>query len=323
MLIWVALPQNPAFAEPPRLRFPVVCNLGVDCWLMNVPDVAPEKGKAQDFACGAQTYDGHSGTDIATVDRAAMEAGVDVIAAAAGTVQRLRDGEDDLFRAPADTEKLSKSGRACGNGLIIDHGDNWTTQYCHLRKGSFKVKQGDTVKASQTLAQIGLSGLTQHPSLQLTVRYKGDEIDPFTGREPKAGCGMGGTPLWGERVLLDSYNLYDAGFAPETPDFALISQGLKPPVPDRTAKKLVFWFAYFAARKGDRIDVTLTSPQGQILAEQQITQESAQARQYYFAGRVQRGPALTGTYIGTAKVTRVTTNGDTRTEHITRELILK
>lgn len=316
-------PRAASADDTPRLRFPVVCNLGVDCWVMNLPDTDPEKGSAKDFNCKSHTYDGHSGTDIALADRAAMETGVDVIAAAAGTVTRLRDGSEDAFRDKAGQDELRAAGRECGNGLIIDHGNNWETQYCHLKKGSFKVKAGDKVKASQTLAQIGLSGITDHPHVHLSVRYKGTDMDPFTGREVKAGCGQKGAPLWGERVPVTSFNLYDAGFAPETPDFALISQGLKPPLPDIKAKKIIFWFAFFAAQKGDRIDMRLLSPSGIVLAEQQLTQEIDRARQYYFTGRVTGVSGNDkGTYHGEARVTRISDTGDTVTETIKREFTL-
>ncbi len=125
-------------------------------------------------------------------------------------------------------------------------------------------------------------------------------------------------------MTLESLNLYDGGFAPETPDFALISQGLKPPEPDRKAGKLIFWFAYFAAEKGDRIAMTLTGPRGTVLAEQQVVQESDKARQYYFTGRVTpiRG-VDEGIYKGEARVTRITDSGDTVTQTLSREFTLK
>ena len=83
---------------------------------------------ATDFTCGPLSYDGHDGTDIALPTRAAMAEGVAVLAAAPGTVTGIRDGIADF--APVI------QGKECGNGVVIDHGAGWVTQYCHLRQGS-------------------------------------------------------------------------------------------------------------------------------------------------------------------------------------------
>ena len=50
----------------------------------------------RDYMCGGLTGDGHKGTDIAIRDLAAMAAGVEVRAAAAGVVDALRDGMADV-----------------------------------------------------------------------------------------------------------------------------------------------------------------------------------------------------------------------------------
>ena len=79
---------------------PIACRLGTDCWLMNYPDVSADAG-AVDPACGHRTYDGHKGTDIAIRDHAAMRHGMDVLAAAGGSVLRGRDGVMDHYGPPA------------------------------------------------------------------------------------------------------------------------------------------------------------------------------------------------------------------------------
>ncbi len=150
---------------------------------MNLPDTDPAAGRAEDFTCKHNAYDGHDGVDVVIADRAAMEAGVTVVAAAAGTVKRVRDGETDAFRGEAAKDEVRKSGRECGNGILIEHENGWTTQYCHLKQGSITVKGGDAVKAGQAIAKIGLSGITDHPHVHLTVRKQETVIDPFTGRE--------------------------------------------------------------------------------------------------------------------------------------------
>ncbi|MCA6241401.1 MAG: M23 family peptidase, partial [Phenylobacterium sp.] len=76
----------------PRLALPLACTPGKDCFLQNHVDRDPGPG-VRDFRCGAQTYEGHTGTDIRLTDHAARLRGVDVLAAAPGRVVRLRDGE--------------------------------------------------------------------------------------------------------------------------------------------------------------------------------------------------------------------------------------
>lgn len=319
----------PAYAEDgPRLRFPMECNLGDDCWLMNLPDTDPAKESFKDFTCGSHSYDGHDGTDIAIRDQAAMAKGMGVLAAQAGTVARVRDGVEDKFSNLTEQAAIKKDGKDCGNGIIIDHANNWTTQYCHLKKGSLKVKQGDKVEASQVIAQVGLSGITDHPHLHLAVRHKGNLIDPFSGAELTAGCGQDKNVIlpsaWSERIPTDGFNLYDAGFSAETPDFGLISQGQKPDPAVYKSKKLIFWFAYFAALKGDRIDLSIVSPSGRVLADYQTLQQTNKARQYLFTGKaLPTGLPEKGIYKGEARVTRVNLKGETRTEIIIRDLEIK
>ena len=309
----------------PALQLPVDCQLERDCWLMSLPDADPDPAVARDYVCGNQTKEGSTGTVFGLANLAEMEKGVSVVAPASGTVSRLRDGEEDAFRSIKEQAELKKSGKECGNGVFIEHSDGWTTQLCHLRKNSFVIKKGDTVKAGQKIAEVGLSGVSDHPQITMTVRQKGIEIDPFSGKELKAGrCGFPPQSLWTPKIKTDGFNLYDAGFAEAAPDFGLVSQGKKPPSPTRKSQGLVFWFAYFGAQKGDRIDVSLIAPSGMVLASEQIVQKQDNPRQYIFVGKaVPQGLTATGkktVYKGEARLTRITPFGETMTRTISREL---
>jgi murein DD-endopeptidase MepM/ murein hydrolase activator NlpD len=256
---------------------------------------------------------------------AEMEKGVSVLAPASGTVTRLRDGEEDKFRSVAEQAALKKDGKECGNGVLIEHGEGWTTQLCNLRKDSIGVKKGDTVKVGQKIAEIGLSGVSDHPQVTMTLRHDGIEVDPFSGNEVKAGrCGFPPKPLWGKKIKTDGFNLYDAGFAAKAPDFGLVSQGHRPDPPGRTAEGLVFWFAYFGAQKGDRIDISLLSPAGMVLSSEQMVQQQDNPRQYIFVGKTMPGgvpPTLNkSSYKGEARLTRITPAGETITQSISRDL---
>jgi len=82
-------------AAEPRFAAPIACAVGEECFVQNFVDTDPGPG-AKDFACGTLTSDGHKGTDIRLKNYVEMEHGVDVLAAAPGTVLRIRDGMDDV-----------------------------------------------------------------------------------------------------------------------------------------------------------------------------------------------------------------------------------
>ncbi len=65
--------------------------------------------------------------------------------------------------------------RGYGNLLIVKHDDVFLSAYAHNSK--LLVKEGDVVKAGQTIAQIGDSG-TDRVKLHFEVRRKGTPVDP-------------------------------------------------------------------------------------------------------------------------------------------------
>ncbi len=121
----------------PVLSLPLACQPHKTCFIQTYVDIDPGKG-VKDYMCGSATYDQHSGVDFRLLSAAAAtKTPFPVLASADGTVKGVRDGvEDVLFKKekPQDV-----AGRECGNGVILDHGDGWETQYCHMRKGSVGV----------------------------------------------------------------------------------------------------------------------------------------------------------------------------------------
>ena len=253
---------------PPRLALPIACKPGADCQLQNHVDRDPGPG-ARDFRCGGQTYEAHSGTDIRLTDHAARLRGVDVLAAAPGRVVRLRDGEPDI--SVKDPAAPPVAGRECGNAVVIDHGGGWETQSCHLARGSVRVKVGQEVAAGQPIARVGLSGNTEYPHLHLTVRQGTRTVDPFLP-DGGAACAVraDGAGLWTAAAAAAlAYRpggaVLNAGFADGPVDNARVEAG-GPPRPGRASPALVAYVRAINLQGGDRPTLTLTGPDGTVLA---------------------------------------------------------
>ncbi|MEP6700403.1 MAG: M23 family metallopeptidase, partial [Bacteroidota bacterium] len=57
-----------------------------------------------------------------------------------------------------------------GNCIAIQHADSLISIYGHLKQNSLKVKKGNTVKAQQEIAAIGVSGSSFFPHLHFEIR---------------------------------------------------------------------------------------------------------------------------------------------------------
>ena len=89
----------------------------------------------------------------------------------------------------------------CGNGVLVGHADGWQTQYCHMKKGSIRVAEGDAVVTGTPLGEVGLSGMTEFPHVHFTVREGDEEVDPFAldPATTAASCAFAGdaaTSIW-------------------------------------------------------------------------------------------------------------------------------
>jgi hypothetical protein len=269
----------------PRFDLPVACPADAGCIVRSFVDEDPGPG-AEDWHCGRLTYDGHKGTDIRVPDGVAMAKGVQVLAAAPGTVLRLRDGMDDVSIRVTGADAVKD--REAGNSLIIDHGDGWETQYGHLRKGSIIVKPGQTVTAGQPIALMGLSGNTEFTHTHFEVRHNGKPVDPYNGAEMGTGCGPG-TPMWTDRALAAlAYREdapFDAGFADAPPDQwsarAGAYAGLAPTV---DSPALVFWIDVLGHRAGDRQLMRLLGPDGVPLAKTDDDVKEAHVQWFQYIG---------------------------------------
>ncbi len=304
MLCNVLLSQA-ALAAPPALELPIRCQLGLDCFIQNYFDHDPASGW-RDYSCGQLSYDGHTGTDFRLPGMAAMRQGVDVLAAADGIVAGLRDGEPDipvLMRAgQPDSGK-----HAAGNGVRIDHGDGWETQYSHMMKGSITVRSGQIIHAGDRLGRVGLSGNTEFPHVDFSVMHNGQPVDPFSPDNAQ-DCGASAASLW-KPTLLDSLRyvptgILQSGWSGEVPVRNKLHDGeYKAAGSDSAA--LVFWIELFGVQAGDRQSFEIFGPQGVLLLNSGSVIPGYKAVWFTYAGKPGKGKAwATGTYRARYRLTR-------------------
>ena len=198
-------------------------------------------------------------------------------------------------------------GRDCGNGVVLRHASGWETQYCHMKKGSIRVKTGDRVAAGTALGEVGLSGRTQFPHLHLSVRKDGKVVDPFQ-KAPDAGCApQTGMSLWAEPVPYVPGGFIGAGFSGEVPAYDAIKSGAAADIGEAltsAAPALVFWAYAYGGRKGDTVSLTIEGPNG-ILIDQKVTLKKGQAQFFRAAGKRLRAPSWpAGLYTGTSRLLR-------------------
>jgi murein DD-endopeptidase MepM/ murein hydrolase activator NlpD len=276
-----------AAAQAPQLAWPVACEIGQTCVIQQYVDHDSGSG-TRDYTCGSLVYDGHNGTDIRVPDLTAQRAGVDVLAAADGVVLRTRDGMADVSVAAAG--RAAVEGRDCGNGLVIDHGGGWETQYCHLARGSLRVKSGTRVTAGQPLGRVGMSGAAEFPHLHFTVRQDRTIVDPFAYRPDAATCGSG-TSLWAESLraalAYRPRSVLNVGFAPAPVTMETVEAGTagKAPIAG-DSPALVAFVRAIGLKAGDTQRLVVTMPDGQRLAENTTPAlDRNKAQWMMFAGR--------------------------------------
>ena len=301
---------GPAGDDPPlsssfELTLPLDCRISETCWVANYVD-ADQTTAAKDFRCGPRTYDGHDGVDFAIRDQGAMEQGVTVLASAAGTIRSVRDGMEDRALISEESSRRT-AGRECGNGIVIDHAEGWQTQYCHLRKGSVRVHVGEQVNRGTPLGFVGLSGKTEFPHVHLTVRNRGQIVDPFTGQQLGVGCDGPVRPVWHAPGLeYEPAALYNAGFSDGPPNIAEIRKGARSggSIP-RTARALVLWVDAFGVQTSDEMRFQILSPDGRALLDKSQRIDRTQARRFAFAGiRLRKAEWASGQYSGRVTLTR-------------------
>jgi murein DD-endopeptidase MepM/ murein hydrolase activator NlpD len=217
----------------------------------------------------------------------AQKAGVEVLASASGRVLRTRDGAlDGAFRKSA---REAVRDVECGNGVVIEHAEQWETQYCHMASGSLQVKAGDLVKRGQPLGRVGLSGLTEYPHLHFTVRYRSMIADPFAYGAAADSCG-GGELLWDPSLQAQlAYReraILNAGFASGPVTMDSIEDGkAERELPSADAPAIVAFVRSIGLKAGDVQWLAVRDPAGHVIAQNRAAPlENNKAQVMLFTG---------------------------------------
>lgn len=296
----------PAAAAPGQIELglPIACELGRTCEIQHYVDRDTGPG-VRDYRCGLHSYDRHDGIDFRIPDMAAQRRGVTVLAAAAGKVVATRDGAPDISVSAPGAPSVAKV--ECGNGVLIDHGDGWRTQYCHMARGSVAVKRDDAVAAGAPLGRVGLSGNTEFPHLHFRVLRHGRVVDPFAP-DAQAPCGPQ-AGLWRREVAASAtYRagaVLNAGFADGPVTMDQVEAG---GVRGFTAASptLVAYVRAIALMPGDVIELELRDPAGKVLARSRAEPlQRWRAQSLVFVGdRRPAGGWPNGVYVADYRVLR-------------------
>lgn len=299
--------SHPAMAF--ELGIPVKCEMGKDCFIQNYVDQGEGEAR-QDFRCRPLTYDKHKGTDFRIPVMPANGRTPPVLAAARGTVKRLRDGEPDRLFSKDNAQAVT--GKECGNGIVIAHQGGWETQYCHFRRGSVRVKEGQRVEAGDMLGRIGLSGKTEFPHVQLSVRNpQGEPIDPFNARPMETGCEPPEDQLWSRQarrqIDISATGLLEAGIADRAPSLEPVILGRhqgKQLAPDAPA--LVIWALLYGVQEGDTLSMLALDPKDDTFMEHTEIMPASKVQYFQFFGKRRKKQErwATGSYEGLISLKR-------------------
>jgi hypothetical protein len=215
----LALPAEPTAAERSaavRFRHPMVWKADLEGLyhagvLTAQADHNPLSGSL-DYACGARSCDGHTGTDYMAFPFPwwAMDQDLaEVVAAAPGKILLKDDGHFDRNCSLPDSN---------WNAVYIIHSDGSVAWYGHLKSGSLTAKAvGESVAAGEYLGIAGSSGRSTGPHLHFELRdASGNWLDPYEG-----GCGNAADSWWLEQRPYRDTRIAAVGFHASIPDWLL------------------------------------------------------------------------------------------------------
>lgn len=245
-------------------NFPVSCKMGQTCFVLL------DKSTKM--------------TNIVLNTKQQMQQGVNVTAAAAGTVTAVKN-EPAPVAMPGQALKVSPS---CGNQILIQHDTGWLTQYCHLKDDSISVSVGQQVQQGQVIGQVGQSGGASFPELGFMILANGAPADPFTAH------------LWSNTIPYQPYGVITSGFSdhPVTLD-ELINGPVTRQAFTLQDKQAIGWVRMYGVSQGDMQRLTFYKPNGQAYSVPQESTISGNYSQWFASATLPIGNNLTLQDFGT------------------------
>lgn len=108
---------------------------------------------------------------------------LDVAATAGRSVYAVGDGRVATAESVADSP--------CGRHVVVDHGNGWTTSYCHLRDVS--VSEGESVSKAAEVGTVGSTGDATRSHVAFQIRRDGSS-QPVPGVVDRQLLAMAGVP---------------------------------------------------------------------------------------------------------------------------------
>lgn len=307
--VLLLVPLTAAAEERPQLSLPLLCEPHKTCFIQSYVDDDPGPA-AKDYACGSATYEKHNGIDFRLLSAEAAKANVAVVASADGKVKATRDGMTDAFLRTIKAEDIK--GRECGNGVVVDHGNGWETQYCHMLKGSIAVSKGQDVHRGEKLGAVGFSGMADFAHVHLTVRHNGEVVDPFQSDAAPASCNLDpkNFGLWQPSAIAPfSYRngeIIGTGFTSAAPNLDKLEEDHRAVEPlNADSPALLFYARFINLMAGDRVRIVINGPGGALIEQLSEPIERSKATYFTYAGKKRReAPWQQGRYDARAEIIR-------------------
>ncbi len=305
----MALAAAATAQEKFELSLPLACEPHKTCFIQSYVDLDPGPG-ARDYACGGATYEKHNGIDFRLLSADAAKQGFAVLASADGKVKAIRDGVQDIFLREGKPDDVKS--RECGNGVVIDHGDGWETQYCHMMMGSVAVTKSQAVKRGDKLGNVGFSGMADFAHVHFTVRHNGEVVDPFLPDAKDGACQRDtkSTGLWQPAAIAPfayrNGEIIATGFTGGAPNLDALEKAHNVVDPLKAeSPALLFYARFINLLAGDRIRIVVDGPGGTLVEQLSEPLERNKATYVSYAGKKRREvPWQQGRYEARAEIVR-------------------
>lgn len=250
--------QNAAF---PTFDWPLSLALHNGNMLVNYVDHDNSAG-IEDYQCHPHSYDGHNGTDITLFNFRLMDRGIEILAAAEGTVVEIERSQPDRNTGPP------YPGDA--NRVIVQHLDGSYAWYYHMQKNSLTVDVGDMVQRGQVLGLVGSSGFSTDAHLHFELRdSQGQVRDPWHGScQPLPSLWVQQEPYVGDAPIrvydMGVFTANSVGGNIDNFPFDLFKERITQPVVFSVNEPFLALWLQLQSQQGDSYEVRFLKPDGSL-----------------------------------------------------------